>query len=171
MFFAQAIRKRSCESMMQAFTMATRCGITMDTLLDAQGTPLAPGGSLADLCPLIFTPRHAQPSEINTPIDASEIPHDICAAIGRTQATMSDGWVLVRVHCQGRMRLFVSPAFERDIVTWDTLVENHNSDNPQQPAIELTIPPAECPKCLHTMGVLVSQAVLPVWLLLRPVLS
>jgi hypothetical protein len=171
MFFAQAIRKRSCESMTMAFSIATRCGITMDTLLDAQGTSLAPGGSLANLGPLIFTPRHAQPSEIDTPIEASEIPHDICAAIGRTQATICDGWVVVRVLNQGRMRIFVSPAFERDIVTWDSFVENDQGVDPRRPGIELVIPPAECPKCLHTMGVLVSHAVLPAWLLSPPGLS
>lgn len=150
--FMLAIRKRSCEIMMQAFTIATRCKIPLDTVLDAQGTPVAVGGSIASLAPLLFTPGHLHPVEIETPFDASEIPHDICAAIGRTQSTITDGWVLVRVYSRGRVRFFTSPAFERDIVTWDVFKENNKRDDPGRPSIELIIPPAECPKVLHMIG-------------------
>jgi hypothetical protein len=142
---------------MQAFTFGTRCGIPMDTLLDAQGTPAAAAGSMASLAPLLFTPAHAQPIAVNTRLDASEIPPDALMAIGRTQVTINEGWVLVRVYDHGFVRFFVSPAFERDIATWEALVKTSESDDRNKPEIELVYPPSECSKVLHAYGVQVGH--------------
>jgi hypothetical protein len=135
------IRKRSCAIVSQAFAFGARCGIPMDALLDAQGTPAAAAGSMASLAPLLFTPGHAQPL-----VDVSEIPPDVCAAVGRTQATITEGWVLVRVYTHGVCRFFVSPALERDIATWEAVVKSFECDDPNEPEIELLIPRSECSK-------------------------
>jgi hypothetical protein len=144
--------------MMQAFTFGTRCGIPMDALLDAQGTPAAAAGSMASLAPLLFTPGHAQPIVIATRVDASEIPPDVCAAIGRTQVTINEGWVLVREHNHGVGRFFVSPAFERDIATWEALEKSYKGDNPNHPELELVFPRTECSKVLHAFGAQVGHS-------------
>jgi hypothetical protein len=156
MWLMMGIRERSNELMMQAFSCATRCGIAMDAILDAQGTPHAVDGSLAGLAALLFTPGHLQPIEIDTPLGVSQIPPEICATVGRTQDTINEGWVLVRTHSRGRMRIFASQAFERDIVTWDTLMTNFRKGD--RPCIELVLPQVECGKCMHTLGELVGHA-------------
>eukprot|EP00037_Helgoeca_nana_P012812 m.116971 g.116971 ORF g.116971 m.116971 type:complete len:443 (-) comp21665_c0_seq2:182-1510(-) len=155
MWLMMGIRERSNELMMQAFSCATRCGIAMDAILDAQGTPHAVDGSLAGLAALLFTPGHLQPIEIDTPLGVSQIPPEICATVGRTQDTINEGWVLVRTHSRGRMRIFASQAFERDIVTWDTLMTNLRKGD--RPCIELVLPQVECGKCMHTLGELHRQ--------------
>jgi hypothetical protein len=158
MWLMKAIRQRSCAKMMQAFTFGTRCGIPMDALLDAQGTPAAAAGSMASLAPLLFTPGHAQPIAVDTRLDASEVPLDALMAIGRTQVTINEGWVLVREHNHGVGRFFASPAFERDIATWEALVKGYNSEDPNHPELELVFPRTECSKVLHAYGVQVGHS-------------
>eukprot|EP00037_Helgoeca_nana_P030128 m.369169 g.369169 ORF g.369169 m.369169 type:complete len:312 (+) comp28118_c0_seq26:193-1128(+) len=155
MWLLEATRQRSCELMGRTFTIAARCGISMDAFLDAKGTSVGAAASLANLAPLLFTAGHAQPVDVATPVDVSELPLDICTAVGRTHATITEGWVLTRVHFGGTLRYFVSPAFERDIVTWDALVTNCQNDDPGRLGIELVIPPSECLKCVHSTAMMV----------------
>jgi hypothetical protein len=152
MWLMEAIHERSCDMMVRAFTMASRCGISMDSFLDAQGTADAPAGSMASFAPLLFAPRHAQPPMITTPVDVSELSLDLCAAIGRTRATMNEGWVFVRVYSRGTVRFFFSPAFERDITSRKHAKGNEDPVRATRPGIEFMIPPSECPKCLHAVG-------------------
>lgn len=119
------------------------------------------------LLPALLTPASSQEME-NTPLSWAELPAELLTATGchvpLTQGASNDiapilgsRWIFVRWLHQGRSRYFVSPAFERDIVSWATIQSTWNANNRE--VTGLFVPRSEMPT--HTRGIMHQFAIHP----------
>ena len=122
------------------------------------------------LLPALLTPASCQHLE-STPLSWAELPAELLTATGcRVPLTHAgDGiindiapilgsrWIFVRWLHQGRSRYFVSPAFERDIVSWATVQSTWNANNRE--VTGLFVPRSEMPT--HTRGIMHQFAIHP----------
>ena len=153
-WLALGARRRSCEMVAKAFSLAARSNLPMDQLLDARATEELDACSMGFLSPQLFTQAASQQQIVGMRMSVDEFPPDMVSDGRKTPQTLSEGWVIGREHDRGVERYFLSPAFERDIASLDEIIETYKSvqDRTHKPLIEHVIPESHAPEVSRAIG-------------------
>mmetsp|Transcript_21365 Transcript_21365/g.35337 ORF Transcript_21365/g.35337 Transcript_21365/m.35337 type:complete len:367 (-) Transcript_21365:97-1197(-) len=119
-----AITRRSTSLMTRAFALANKCGISMDQILC--GDHDFPGeGPMEFLAKTLLKPGSQQVAT-GKRLTLTEVPQILldavnCSSKETEQRHPENRWVYMRERMGGTDRHYVSRAFERDVVSWQTI--------------------------------------------------
>jgi len=175
-WIAIAFRRRSFSLLEKACSLANRAKMPMDKILcgkegdqgdkgllpDSTGSSLVPNESSQssqDTCnkmdfmlSVLLTKKEHQKVS-GSPLNWSELPKPLLEATGNsiiTEACLSSRWIFIRENCKGIARFFASPAFERDVVTWEQ-IQKCWEDNEKE-VLSLFVPGSETPGCFRLLA-------------------
>lgn len=151
-----AVRRRSCALIARVMTLGARVGFTLDELFDAGGHPA--GGVMGYLPPLLLT-KPIPPEQILGPrMTLAEIPTEMLEATGLCADTgyaTESSWSFARHEDRGLLRMYISSAIERDVVTYDELARSYIGNT--RPMLSHMFPAEEINKHVHAIGLHMRQ--------------
>lgn len=134
MWISYAVSRKSLSLMGKACALATKCGITMDELLSGDNDFTEDTG-MGYLDQVITLPA-AKQVVVGGRVPLTEIPADLRQALamydhpkGRERHNPENRWIIIRQRQGGMSRWYVSAAFERDIVSWETINETFRTNS------------------------------------------
>eukprot|EP00038_Savillea_parva_P001441 m.103982 g.103982 ORF g.103982 m.103982 type:complete len:488 (+) comp10504_c1_seq2:1102-2565(+) len=161
-WLAVGARRRSCEIVAKAFSLAAQSNLSMDEVLLAGDPNHAQPHVTSFLCPLMFSPYRSQAAQLDSVgprVQAHEIPLDMLSEL--RISSFEDGWNIVHISQRGCKRFGLSDAFAKNVGTWDSLAEAYRRSNATDVTpnawMERIHPKSEIPRVLENFGNMVKQ--------------
>lgn len=125
MWVALAFTRRSFNLLARASFLAARCGISMDDILSSQ----SPFVKVTNTAPMSFLPLaillpKEQQDSLGPRLDLREMPWDLLQAVHidpRLDETTRSRWFTLQMTMFGKIRMYSSPNFERDLATTEEM--------------------------------------------------
>eukprot|EP00946_MAST-07B_sp_MAST-7B-sp1_P000852 g852.t1 len=118
-WYALATARRSVDLLSKVFGLAAKLGMSLDEMVGLSGDGDSHGESVNPMA--TYTRRLLMPltpSETVLPrVTYKELPSIIRDYIETTEGNVEDRWMILRNDVHGKLRFFVTAAFERDICT------------------------------------------------------
>eukprot|EP00038_Savillea_parva_P004859 m.144134 g.144134 ORF g.144134 m.144134 type:complete len:412 (-) comp11594_c0_seq5:86-1321(-) len=158
-WLAVATRRRSCELLAKAFSLAAQSNLPLDMILDPTDSAASHGVSPESPCPVSFLCGllRVPPTTsfgVGATITPDEVPLEMLHEVGCT--SWEDGWNYAHLQEMGQKRFGVSSLFAQSVASWDTLVDTYQTcdagDVTPSKFMELVFPKADVPKAYALYG-------------------